>query len=103
MPEDYTEPEMMLVPQSEVAIAPEMRGAAVGMSGVIMGVVGLLPRSAVNCGGWWWWWYWDSFLPWYAHISRLCWWLWYGSATLPPDGGKQAEQSMVGCLVVVVV
>ncbi len=42
MPEDYTEPEMMLVPQSEVAIAPEMRGAAVGMSGVIMGVVGLL-------------------------------------------------------------
>ena len=42
MPEAYAEPEMMLVPQSEVAIAPEMRGAAVGMSGVIMGVVGLL-------------------------------------------------------------
>jgi len=42
MPEDYREPEMLLVPQSEVVLSPEMRNAALGMSGVIMGVVGLL-------------------------------------------------------------
>jgi predicted permease len=42
MPEDYREPEMLLVPQSEVVLAPEMRNAALGMSGVMMGVVGLL-------------------------------------------------------------
>ncbi|MCJ7626935.1 MAG: ABC transporter permease, partial [Longimicrobiales bacterium] len=42
MPEDYEEPEILLIPQSEVVLAPEMRNAAVGMSGVIMGVVGLL-------------------------------------------------------------
>jgi len=42
MPEDYREPEMLLVPQSEVVLSPEMRNAAVGMSGVIMAVVGLL-------------------------------------------------------------
>jgi predicted permease len=43
MPEEYPEEaQMLLVPQSEVVIAPDMRNAAVGMSGVIMGVVGLL-------------------------------------------------------------
>jgi predicted permease len=42
MPEDYQEGEMLLFPQSEVVIAPEMRNAALGMSGVMMGVVGLL-------------------------------------------------------------
>jgi predicted permease len=42
MPEAYREPEMLLIPQSEVVLAPEMRNAALGMSGVIMGVVGLL-------------------------------------------------------------
>jgi len=42
MPEEYGEAQMLLVPQSEVVLAPEMRNAAVGMSGVIMGVVGLL-------------------------------------------------------------
>jgi predicted permease len=42
MPEEYDEPEMLLIPQSEVVLAPDMRNAALGMSGVIMGVVGLL-------------------------------------------------------------
>jgi predicted permease len=42
MPEEYDEPEMYLVPQSEVTLTPEMRNAALGMSGVTMGVVALL-------------------------------------------------------------
>ncbi len=42
MPDAYAEPEMLLVPQSEVTLAPNMRNAAVGLSSVIMGVVGLL-------------------------------------------------------------
>jgi predicted permease len=42
MPDEYQGAEMLLIPQSEVVLAPEMRNAAVGLSGVMMGVVGLL-------------------------------------------------------------
>jgi predicted permease len=42
MPDSYERGEMLLVPQSEVTLAPDMRNAAVGLSGVMMGVVGLL-------------------------------------------------------------
>ncbi len=42
MPDEYQEPEMYLVPQKEVVLSADMRNAAMGMSGVIMAVVGLL-------------------------------------------------------------
>ena len=41
-PEEYQGAEMLIVPQSEVTLDPEMRSAALGLSGVMMGVVGLL-------------------------------------------------------------
>ncbi len=42
MPDEYEGAEMLLIPQSEVVLSPEMRNAAMGLSGVMMGVVGLL-------------------------------------------------------------